>query len=141
MAYANFNLSVKVILVNDDNKFLILQAHDNGPMAGFYDLPGGRIDSHEVGVPFVDIASREVQEECGSIEYVLQSQPAIAISWLWPEGQAMAVVYYVAKYKSGEIKISEEHTGLKWIPFNEHEIAEHLTTYHREAITQYINQK
>lgn len=139
MSFANFHISIKVILVNDKNEFLILKAHDNGPMAGYYDLPGGRIDHHEVGVPFTEIASREIIEECGIVECKIDKKPAIALSWLWPNGQAMSFIYYLANYKSGEIKISDEHTGEKWIPFDRNLIHEHLTTYHKAALMEFID--
>jgi hypothetical protein len=46
-----YNLSLKAILKNSRNEILGLQAVNNGSLAGFFDLPGGRITVDEFHTP------------------------------------------------------------------------------------------
>ena len=61
MAHAQVAVSLKLILKNAEGKVLALEAQGNGPMADYYDLPGGRIDEDEIEVPFTKIFEREIQ--------------------------------------------------------------------------------
>ncbi|QQS22830.1 NUDIX hydrolase [bacterium] len=136
MAHASFNVGVKAIMKNSKGKILALEAHMNGPMAEYYDMPGGRIDEEEVGTPFSDILRREIREELGDIEFDLDPNPIAAVSWLWPNGQPMTFIYYPAKLTGGEPQISEEHLSYKWVEPTEEELDKYFTSYHRAALKQ-----
>lgn len=133
MAHANFNIGLKVILKNSKGKILGLEAHKNGPMADYYDLPGGRIDDNEIGKPFLEVLAREIEEELGEIDYQLDDKPATALSWEWPNGQAMTFIYWEGLYQSGELAITDEHLSHQWIEPTEEELNKHFTSYHRQA--------
>lgn len=133
MAHAQFNVGLKVILKNSEGKVLALKAHTNGPMKDYYDLPGGRVDDDEVGKSFVEILKREITEELGPINYELNTNPITALSWLWPNGQAMTFIYWEAEYKNGDITTGEEHLGHEWIEPTDQELDKYFTTYHRQA--------
>jgi len=112
-----YQISLKIILRNGD-KVLGLKAMDNGRFAGFYDFPGGRIDTDEFVTPFEEIITREVKEEIGDVEYELNLTPVAFARDGHPEfGKSKRILYilFEAKYISGDVVISDEHTGLKWI--------------------------
>ncbi len=136
MSHANFNVGIKAIMQNSEGKILALEAHMNEPMAGYYDMPGGRIDEDEVGTAFSDILKREIKEELGDIEFILEPNPVAAVSWLWPNNQPMTFIYFKCKLISGEPQISEEHLSYKWVDITEKELDKHFTTYHRAALKQ-----
>lgn len=138
MPHANFNVGLKAILKNDKGEILALESHNNGPTAGFYDLPGGRIDDTEIKIPFVEILKREIKEEVGDVQYNINEKPFLGLSWEWPNGQEMVFIYYEAKLDSGDVKISEEHLSYKWVELNEENIEKYFTSYHKEALKQFI---
>ena len=63
---------------------MILKSNKDGSYAGFYDVPGGRIDADEFSVSFEKIVKREVEEEIGSIDYKLNPKPAAISRYLLP---------------------------------------------------------
>lgn len=96
----------KAVLVNDEDKVLILKSSDkNEKHAGEWDLPGGHI--HE-GEGDIEGLKREVKEETGldiaSPEMVLD------------DGRKK---YYKTREYSGTIEISDEHTEYEWVTIEE----------------------
>src|SRR3989339_686436 len=73
MSHANFNVSLKLILVNSKKQILGLKVPTTSYFAGFYDLPGGRINVNELHYDFVKTLKREIKEEIGNLK--------IKISW------------------------------------------------------------
>ena len=134
-----YQVSLKVFLENDKGEVLGLRAARGGSYEGFYDLPGGRIDIGEFETPFEDIIKRELQEEIGEVEYDLVLKP-VALgrnenpNKESPLGGLVHIfnVFFEASYKSGEIKISEEHTDFKWIKLEK----ENLDKYFKFAILE-----
>lgn len=139
MSHAILKVATKLILFNDNGEVLALEAQSNGPMSGYYDLPGGRMDEDEIGKPFSEIIAREVVEELGEINYELDPRPVTALSWVWPNGQAITFIYYQAKFINGELIISDEHISYKWVKLSHEEWEKHFTTYHKEALKNLIN--
>ncbi|MBU4511826.1 NUDIX domain-containing protein [Patescibacteria group bacterium] len=116
-----YQISLKLILKNKEGKILALKADDGGSYAGFYDFPGGRIDTDEFETPFSEIIKREAEEEIGEVEFKLKLQPVAIGRHLIPAHLASAgkeirvlYVFFEAEYVSGEVKISPEHTGYDW---------------------------
>ena len=58
-----YQVSLKAILKNVEGSVLVLKADFEGPLSGYYDLPGGRIDESEFDIPLLDILKREIREE------------------------------------------------------------------------------
>lgn len=117
-----YQISQKLILKNKDGKILLLKALDfHGIYAGFYDFPGGRIHKDEFTIPLSDVLNREVKEEIGAVKYKLNPRPVAVARHLIPAKisslkRDVHVLYllYEADYTSGEINISDEHTGYIW---------------------------
>ena len=62
-----YQVSLKALIKNQEGKVLALKAVDTGSFAGFYDLPGGRIDMDEFHTAYIDILKREIAEELGVV--------------------------------------------------------------------------
>ena len=59
MAEQLFQIGVKALIKNDQGQILVLQNHK-----GYWDIPGGRMDSGET---FLETLSRELSEEAGLV--------------------------------------------------------------------------
>ncbi len=104
-------LSAKVIVHNEDGDVLLLrrsEASKNNP--GKWEFPGGKLDP---GESFVDGLLREVREETG-LDINLKGSFGICESKL----AKPPVVYLVmeAEAKSGNIRLSHEHSKFQWTP-------------------------
>ncbi|MDO8499782.1 MAG: NUDIX hydrolase [bacterium] len=120
-----YQISLKVILKNDKDEVLILNGHPDGSFAGFYDLPGGRMDEEEFIIPFTQIIKRELREEVGNIKISLNPKPvAIGRHFLSASTTSakkdlhILYVFFEAKFVGGKIKISDEHDGFRWVNIN-----------------------
>lgn len=71
-----YHVSLKIILKNQQGQGLILRVLNSGSFAGYYDLPGGRIDISEFRTALPKIIKREIIEEIGKIKYKLNEKPA-----------------------------------------------------------------
>lgn len=138
MSHANLKVNIKAIMLNSKGKILALKAQNNGPMADYYDMPGGRVEEYELGIKLVDILDREIREELGEIQYTVEPRPLTALTWTWPDGQSMVYIYYLVKYQSGDIRISDEHQSYEWIEYSKEKIEKHFITHHLAALEQYL---
>lgn len=142
-----YQISLKLILKNDKGEVLILNAIRGGTFEGFHDLPGGRIDVDEFRVDFEDILRREVREEIGDINVDISMIPVSTGRHLIPAslsstGSEMHVLYlfFEGCYLSGDIKISEEHLGYKWINLKNIVLEEYFNSGILEGMKRYVNQ-
>ena len=109
--YGVFHVGLKV-LMQKGGEFLFLR-DETGKI---WDWPGGRIDNVEVKTPLGKIIAREIKEELGSkVKYklgppIFQFRRYFKSRDIW-----IFQTYYLAKYISGEIKLSREHTSYKWL--------------------------
>jgi len=110
--YAYFQVSVKAILKKDD-RILLLETPD-----GYYDFPGGRIDESEIDMNMHDVLNREISEELGD-ELNFKIKHLIFTSRRhYNKGNTdyrLIVLYYLAEYVDGDIKLSDEHATSRWI--------------------------
>jgi len=136
-----------VIIKNARGEILLLNADPKGSFAGFYDFPGGRIDTNEFTTPFFDIIKREILEEIGNIKFVLSPKPVAIGRHLVPasmskNGSDIRILYlfFEAKYMSGEIVISNEHTGFKWTNFSKEDPTKLLKSGNLEGVKMYLSE-
>lgn len=110
ISYANYHVGLKVLIKKSD-KFLFLIDTDKQAL----DLPGGRIDETESGVSISEVIAREVEEELGkNLKYRL-GEPIIQYRRHLKSGANVFITIYSAKYLSGKIKLSHEHSDFQWI--------------------------
>ena len=110
--YAYFQISTKA-LVWKDGKILTLTTP-----SGFMDFPGGRMDKHETDLQFREILKREIIEELGESIKVDIDDLAYVARREYTAGNEIknvCLLYYEAKYISGEIHISDEHEIHEWL--------------------------
>ena len=86
-----YQISLKLLLQNENNEILALGARDDGIFAGYHDLPGGRIDQEEFTTPIEQILLREVYEEIGNVNITINPMP-IAV------GRALSIQDTPEKY-------------------------------------------
>jgi len=83
----------------------------------FWDFPKGHI---EKGEKEIETVKREVFEETGlkNIKILDGFKETIKYFFKW-EGKTILkfVTFYLAETKEKEVKISFEHTGYEWLPF------------------------
>jgi 8-oxo-dGTP pyrophosphatase MutT (NUDIX family) len=109
--YGIFFVCFKLIL-KKRNKFLFLKC----PRNVYWDLPGGRADNTEYKTPIKKILEREVREELGDkVKYEIGKIAFQHKRYVPKRITYNFITYYEAKYISGEIKISPEHSGYYWI--------------------------
>lgn len=112
--YGIFQVALKVLLQKGD-KILFLRDSDADR---HWDWPGGRIDNVEYRTPIEKIIAREVREELGQkVRYVLGKPHFHLRRWTLWNGKKTCVfcVFYEAKWMSGEIRLSAEHSAYEWI--------------------------
>ncbi len=141
-----YQISLKLLLKNDKGEVLALKAVDNGSFAGFYDFPGGRIDTDEFEMPFSEIIKREVVEEIGEgVVFELKPKPvAIGRHFIPAKFNSEKIdlkvmyIFFEADYKSGEVRISPEHIGFKWFDLNKQDPVKLFKSGILEAINMYL---
>lgn len=144
---AEYQISLKIVLKDKAGKILILKATTESQLAGFYDLPGGRIKENERTGSFRIILERELKEELGEdIKFNLVERPvAIGRHDYWSKKydktQHVFWVLFEAEYLAGEIKISSEHSGYKWATLHLANLQEYFIKGPLESMTHYFSQK
>lgn len=148
MSHANFNVSLKLILVNNKKQILGLTVPFKSSFAGFYDLPGGRIDVNELQHDFVKTLKREVKEEVGNIKFKLVEAPITAVKYIVPgkffknkKDLNMIYIFFVGQYLSGKIKLSWEHNGYEWLDINPKNVRKYFYKNYLVGVEQYLKLK
>jgi len=145
---ADFNVSLKIILKNKKGEILCLKMPDtSSAMAGYYDLPGGRIKETEILAPFKKLIGREIKEEIGNkARYKLKEIP-VAIgrhyyfSKKYQKDQYIFCVFFEADYLGGEIKISSEHKEYSWLEISKKNLKKYFVRGPLEGMTNYFSKK
>ena len=97
---------------------------------GWLDFPGGRIEVGESDI--VEALKREVREET-SLEIEVGEPFA---TWLG-RGETVYLVGYRCRYISGEVQLSDEHGGSRWVGETEyHELDDGSAPF--EALRRYF---
>ncbi len=87
--------------------------------AGHWDFPKGHI---EAGEQELDTIMREVEEETGIKTIKIISSFKEKIHYFYKinkELMSKDVVFYLVEAKTEEVKLSFEHIGFAWLPFDE----------------------
>ena len=140
-----YQISLKVFLKNKAGEILILKSNKDGSYAGFYDVPGGRIDADEFSVSFEKIVKRELEEEIGSIDYKLNPKPAAISRYLLPakfnrskKDIHVLYIFFEAQYENGDIKISDEHEDHLWLNLSNQPLEKYFKSGILEGIKMYL---
>lgn len=145
----NFHVSLKLILHNDKGQMLTLTSESKA-YSHPCDIPGGRIDEGEDNLSFRDILDREIKEEIGpNVQYSFESHPVAVtrhkvlgkLRKSSKEDLHLLYVYFAGEYISGDIHISDEHTGYKWRDITVDNIDEYFSASLNEGIRTYLQTK
>lgn len=106
------NISQKVTLFRND-KCLILEInkYDN-----LWELPGGHVEKGETNTEALD---RELQEELGFDTYIDCGVIDYEIWYHGPDKYPVCGIVSYIKNDSDEIKLSDEHSNMRWISKDE----------------------
>ncbi len=139
-----FQVSLKLILKNEKGEVLTLRMPKNSSMAGYYDVPGGRINSVELKRSYDEILKRETAEEIGkSVKYRL-TRKLVSIgrqpyfSRRLQKKMYIIFIFLEALYLNGKIKISSEHIGYQWLKLNRKNVSKYFIKGLREGFKNYF---
>ncbi len=135
-----YQVSLKLILKNKEGAILILKGAEGGTYSGYYDLPGGRIDTDEFSTPIETIIGREIKEEIGDIKYSLNSKPvAVGRHALIKNEKETHILYifFEAQHLGGDIKISDEHGNFEWVNLGDAELSKFFKSGILEGVQAY----
>ena len=133
--HAVFWVGQKAFIEKDGNVLIL-----NDPSEGL-DFPGGKIQIEEFDFP--EALRREVREET-SLEIEV-GEPFVVWYNIYPinhrnGGKKAILIGYRCKYKSGEIKLSNEHDSFRWVnDSNYHELDDKSRYF--DALKKYFNSK
>ncbi len=140
-----YQISLKLLLKNNEGKILALKAIDDGTYSGYYDLPGGRIDTDEFRKDFSEILRREAMEEIGDVTFQLHDKPVAIGRHLIPAGMTSAgkdihvlYLFFLGKYTGGNVTISSEHTEYVWLDLDTIDLGRYFKSGILEGIRMYI---
>ena len=110
MSQVRYQLSAKVLIRDDEGRFLLLKrSMSSNANRGRWDLPGGKVDAGEA----FDVALlREVVEELGltvSLERVAGAAESVL-----PD-RHVAYIIMEGRRLSGEVRLSGEHDAYAWV--------------------------
>lgn len=126
-------VGVKVLVKNDNGKFLLLERAGVMPSDGqyYWDIPGGRINEDE---PLLQALQREVTEETG---LTLKDEPDLLFAQdIFVEKADLHVVRLTyTGNASGDVVLSDEHSSHQWVTKAEL-LAENIDPYLRKMLEQ-----
>lgn len=107
----NVRVLLKAIIMNEEDKFLILRRPaDSHSRPNCWDFPGGNL---EFGENAEKCVRREIEEE--TTLRVKELRPLHIISELDPKKNIFWIeVGYVCRYDKGKVKLSAEHCEYRW---------------------------
>ncbi len=133
-----FKISLKILLKKRAGEYLILKANAGQHFMGFYDLPGGRINKNEIKIDFHKLIDREIKEEMGKeVKYKLRPDPVSLSKYRFPSGNCTFYILFEAKYLSGKIIISDEHSSYKWQKLDKNNIKNLFHPTLKELLVNY----
>lgn len=140
-----YHVSLKLLLKNSEGHILALKAPMDYELAGYYDVPGGRIDADEFTSSLESILRREVKEEIGDAEVHINLNPVAVARGLISSSRShggreihIFYIFFEADYKGGDIVISDEHTAHQWINLKEIDVKKYFTAGILEGIQAYL---
>lgn len=115
--YPDFHVSLKIFL-RKSNEVLFLHCgkrHACGVIT-HWDWPGGRINENEQKIPLQEVIKREIKEELGGkIRYRIGPLAFQFRRYNQRKDHWVFINVYEANYISGDIQISDEHSGYEWV--------------------------
>jgi 8-oxo-dGTP pyrophosphatase MutT (NUDIX family) len=99
-------VSLRGIIFSPEGSVLVVERTSDGG----WELPGGRLDTHE---DCIEGLKREIREETGLDPVV--SEPVHSLSWRNDSGSGRFAVYYRCQSAGRTVSLSDEHTDWEWV--------------------------
>ncbi|MFC1686683.1 NUDIX hydrolase [Patescibacteria group bacterium] len=114
MNYELFQLGVKALIKNDDNKVLLLfHSPKNIGIKPYWDLPGGRIEKNET---VENTLKKELREEIGIEKFNNHGLVSASIANFKVQGSELILFIYDCSLPGdSEIKLGNEHIKFDWV--------------------------
>lgn len=122
-------------IIYSGNKVLLVQRTE--PIPGLWAVPGGFVDWGET---FEAAAIREAKEETGLDIKVTDILGAYSDPTRDPRGHLVAVVF-IAKKIGGKLKISHEHSDIKWFDLKNIDSLKELHSDHIKVLKDFLKWK
>lgn len=140
--HQTFHVGFKAFIA-DGEKLLILQDTE-----GMWELPGGRAEKQEIFKPLEEILARETAEELGEEfryeagqifhAWIRKPDPTENIASVYRDNDfCILLVGIRCTYKGGDVVVSPEHAGFRWITKGEVDSLQFENTY-KDAIRKYF---
>lgn len=124
----------KALILDRDSNFLLLTRSDTHPkLAGYFDLPGGHIESdEEPGEAII----REIVEETGLSFHRKDLRILYSVTKLINNKSFPTLVYLIRiDGEKPDVELSWEHAKYEWAPLDRlPEVEPQLATTYREAL-------
>lgn len=141
-----YQVSLKVIVSNEHDEILVLNARPTGSFAGYFDLPGGRIDVDQFEVPYLTILREKISSELGPLELEFSEAPVAIgrhlISQDSDSGEGrqthLLYVFFAAKYVGGNLVLSSQHSGFRWLNLHKHKLPDLFKSGLLEGVSMYL---
>jgi 8-oxo-dGTP diphosphatase len=134
-----YQVSLKLILKNINGEILAHNAAENCSFTGYFDLPGGRIDTDEFATGLDQILAREVKEELGEVRFVFHPKPVAVGRHQIANGTRVIYLFFEGNYSSGDITISNEHQGYEWLDLGKIKLEKYFKSGILDGIRMYLN--
>jgi 8-oxo-dGTP pyrophosphatase MutT (NUDIX family) len=132
-------VAVKLFLEKNGNLFIFKDKF------GAWDLPGGRIKKQEFETPLEDVLARKIAEELGDeLKYSVDRRPEVLMRHERVEaapGNPTVRIFgvgYRAQWISGEPKLSDAHTEMKWVDIKTFKPEDYFTGGWLKGIKEYL---
>jgi len=141
---AMFEVSLKFVVKDTKGRILLLAMPDNDQMAGYFDLPGGRIKESEKKCSLKNVLNRELMEELGSnVQLKIRESPVAIGRHSYPSketGKTMWIfwVLFEALYEGGEVQISSEHKSYSWVKVSASNLSKLFTKGPLDVMSNYM---
>ncbi len=115
--FAKTILTVKAVIINDDNEILLLKRSKKSRNSGKWDLPGGTLEKGEL---IEEALKREILEETGlevEVDDILGTAEFVKEAKQFKDEKRG--LRFLAYCKDEEVKISDEHQKFRWFSFDE----------------------
>lgn len=114
IAVKPFRLTVKAVILDDQQRCLLVRrSASNHSFVGCWEWPGGKVDD---GEDFATALLREVREET---RLTVQITGLAGATMYEMPSLHMVLLCMEACRVSGEVRLSEEHDNLAWVPLTE----------------------
>ncbi|MBI3460354.1 NUDIX domain-containing protein [Candidatus Acetothermia bacterium] len=108
-----FHVGIKAFILRDGQLLLLRESVE----PSWWEIPGGRIDVGEEALPPEEVLQRELREELGTDFRYRIDLPLV--TWIRPphgdRKQFAFLVGFLCRTEGGEIRLSDEHSELRWV--------------------------